>query len=926
MLFKFQMLIFEYINIETMNALKLLILLLLSSLMSNASSYYFSTSMGDDSRTAVEAQHLQTPWKTLAKLNAFMPSLQSGDSVLFKCGDVFEGMLIIQKSGTNAKPLVFGSYGTGNKPVISGLTNLKNWKNSNGIWETTCNNCKSNENIVVINNHQQILGRYPNADAGNKGYRIFKKHNGTNQIFDSTLPASPSWTGADIVIRTNHWILDRLHITKDSAGWLSFSPSATYPLMDNSGFIIENSLSSLDQKGEWYFNPLSKTLSIFYGSDSLPLATVEASVIDTLVKIQNQKYISFNNLCFKGSNMKTFQVDNTQNISIVDCSIIFSGMDAITGYGIKNILIKNDSISYINNNVLFSYSCTNATITNNVIKNNALFAGMGQGDDGNYNIINISGSHNSIINNNIDSTGYIPISFSGDSTLVKNNVINYFGLVKDDVGGIYTWTGAGNQSGKGSVIEGNIILNGIGCSAGAYYQPINAMASGIYMDDNTSNVHISGNTVAHCAWSGVFLHNNHNIICNNNTFFNNGNGLGISHQNETCIGCVMQNNTVNNNIFFSKTQEQSVADIGTFKTDIAILASLDSNYYCRPVDEDFDMLVADSLTSNSLSLKDWQQAYGKDIHSKSSPLHFPYYTLSSLIGKNQFSNGTFTSNIGGLYCWSPQGNCNTSWQSKSKLDGGALKFSFISKSNKQNQTYIIIGAGTTDSTKNYVVRFSLLGSKKGKSVGIFLRQSKAPYANLTKMKFVKIDTLRTENEILFTRPISESDASIGFQLNEEDSTIWFDNIGLFVADVSITNPDDYIRFEYNATKSIKTFSIEDTMFDVKQHQYTGTISLKPFSSIILMKRSSLDSSFKPTLIRNILQSNQTLYPNPTSKSFSIDLDKPAQISLYSLNRILLKKQNITGKECISLDGIQKGMYLVKIQTKDGIITKSLIVE
>lgn len=80
--------------------------------------YYFSTTDGDDSRTSTQAQNAATPWKTLSKLNSFFSSLNAGDSVLFKKGDVFVGKFTVSKSGSIGSPITIASYATGNAPVF----------------------------------------------------------------------------------------------------------------------------------------------------------------------------------------------------------------------------------------------------------------------------------------------------------------------------------------------------------------------------------------------------------------------------------------------------------------------------------------------------------------------------------------------------------------------------------------------------------------------------------------------------------------------------------------------------------------------------------------------------------------------------------------------------------------------------------------
>src|SRR6058998_2219641 len=93
----------------------------------NATNYYFSSSQGDDSRSSSQAQNSSTPWKSIDKLNSFLSSIKAGDQILFKSGDTFYGSISTTKSGTSSAPITFSSYGSGAKPVITGLTTVSSW-------------------------------------------------------------------------------------------------------------------------------------------------------------------------------------------------------------------------------------------------------------------------------------------------------------------------------------------------------------------------------------------------------------------------------------------------------------------------------------------------------------------------------------------------------------------------------------------------------------------------------------------------------------------------------------------------------------------------------------------------------------------------------------------------------------------------------
>ncbi len=88
---------------------------------SNFNIYYFSAT-GDDANDG----SIGSPWQTLAKATAIadLPGnggiLQPGDKVLFRAGDTFEGNFLLRCSGSEQAPIEISSYGSGEKPIISG--------------------------------------------------------------------------------------------------------------------------------------------------------------------------------------------------------------------------------------------------------------------------------------------------------------------------------------------------------------------------------------------------------------------------------------------------------------------------------------------------------------------------------------------------------------------------------------------------------------------------------------------------------------------------------------------------------------------------------------------------------------------------------------------------------------------------------------
>jgi hypothetical protein len=81
---------------------------------------FYVSSGGSDSNTVAQAQSTATPWRTFAGVNANMSAFQPGDSILFKRGETFtDRTLTIGKSGISGRPITFGAYGTGDKPIFT---------------------------------------------------------------------------------------------------------------------------------------------------------------------------------------------------------------------------------------------------------------------------------------------------------------------------------------------------------------------------------------------------------------------------------------------------------------------------------------------------------------------------------------------------------------------------------------------------------------------------------------------------------------------------------------------------------------------------------------------------------------------------------------------------------------------------------------
>ena len=93
---------------------------------------YFVSTSGDDSSSGTDPDH---PWETLAKVESMASTFVPGDVIAFKRGDAwYESLRYGGPDGSSSDPIIFTSYGTGERPVISG------WGVFSGTWEDQGNN------------------------------------------------------------------------------------------------------------------------------------------------------------------------------------------------------------------------------------------------------------------------------------------------------------------------------------------------------------------------------------------------------------------------------------------------------------------------------------------------------------------------------------------------------------------------------------------------------------------------------------------------------------------------------------------------------------------------------------------------------------------------------------------------------------------
>lgn len=805
--------------------------------------YYVATA-GNDLNNGTS---VRTPFQSLTKVNSL--TLQPGDSVLFRRGDTFRGTLLIRQSGTREKPIRFDAYGSGYKPVLAGSVPVGNWtKKEANIWQAPCPSCGPQVTGLYRNGIAQPMGRYPNPDAPNRGSLTIQAHAGTHQL-TSQQTLTTDWTGGEVVARPTDWIIDRALITQQNGNALTINNPSTYSLADGWGFFIQNHPATLDQTGEWYYQPTTQRIQIYDDQGNPNEQFMTATAAGVVIDMTNVAHISIGHLRITQARTTNLSALNVSDLVLNHDDFTDSGEDGVLIQGVgHDILIENSTITNCNNSGVYIGDYQNVSFRRNTIRHIGMRPGQGKSGDGQYTALQSAATqHTQIENNVIDSVGYNGITVLNNTTIRQNRITN-FCMTKSDGGGIYLWNG-GQRSMYGIRVESNSIRRGVG-TPGSLATDVASGAHGIFLDDCVEGVVITNNTVADCQGAGIYLNAVSRVNLVGNTCFNNSVGqLVLYNYGQQCLP---RSNTLKENILIAKTPTQSAAGYISGMNDLAQFGSMAHNYYARPFNDVSTIrAVYNRTVVGDLSLAQWQSQFGQDLSSSSSPIAYDDYAVKSLSGTNHFSP-SLAGTTDGWETWSLYNNGRTTWKAGSGRTGGSLTVDFPRSSGQSDsylQAYKNIAAVAP--SKSYLVQFDVT-APAGKKVTVFIRQRQSPYQDLTRRYEFLAGPIRKAYAFALTVSAREANPLLTFQTGEDEQPVRLDNIRLQEATIKPVDPDELIRLVDNPTATDSTVVLTDSYRDVKNHYYAHQLILKPFTSVILLR-----DSLPPVDVRLSLRAERT---------------------------------------------------------------------
>jgi len=795
-------------------------------------SFYLSAEGSDDADGRSEGD----AWRSLARLQAAVDdgTVPVGSRILLRRGDVFGGTLRLGESGPgpggrgrpDAAPFTLGAFGDEPAvPVLDAAEDLTGWEPTGpGQWTAHCTTCDDTQPLVLVDGGLTPLARWPNADEGD-GYRYFTAQEGQGVVIDDGLPAaSPTsdWVGAELVVRSVPWVLDRLPVANQTGNRLTLAQPASYPLYVGFGYFLQNHRAALDQPGEWVWDAADRTVTVQADTEPAP-GSVEAVAAPAVLDLSGSQGAEVRGLALRGG--RTGLAAPACTGLSVDELTVTATATGIDLAGCVEATVTTASVSNVADIGLDAHPCIDCTITGSSITAVALQAGLGGGGDGHYLAARIGGADLVFEGNTVDDVGYLGIDVR-DRATVRGNMVLRFNQVKSDGGGIYVFQASD------VVIADNLVGYAPGTTAGT---PLGTPEThGIYVDDQSRRVAITGNTVLDVGSSGIYLHNAADVTVTGNTVVGPGEAgvlLGDDDLGDVVVsGLDVQDNTV----VVDGRQAMALTAFTTANPPnpgyLAGLGTIDRNRWCGVL-ADAQFGIRQPGTNAAGLLADWQQLSGYDRASGCAvPARTPFAAAADA-GPEQVGNGHLDNGIDGWFGW-PEGDLQASWDQ----GGGARGSPGLRVGHGGNGPVVHIDTGIGDVTPGvtYRVRFSARG-QAGSSMRVYLRQAGPPYTELAPAMRVLLTPEAADRELFYTAEVGDGSSLLIFELATPGTVAWLDDVSVVPVDGPPLTLGELVTVETNPSPSPRTITVTTDGTDAAGTAYRAgqQVELAPYTSLVL---------------------------------------------------------------------------------------------
>jgi hypothetical protein len=767
--------------------------------------------------------------------------------------------------------VVFGAYGSGEAPVLSGLTSLTNWQPvGSNRWQTTCTFCGDRTDLLLLNGEARSYARYPNRDEGDEGYLYFDAAVGRSSLTDDALAAGSNWTGAELVIRSIAWVLDRYPIIGQQGGTLSLGPARDETLYDfevGYGYFIQNHPAALDREGEWVYDAATKTITLYLSSDPNQ-QRIETATPGFILSLTNLAFVELRDLALHGGTTFALDILNCEGVRLTNLQVLHGAADGIQ---ITNCTDLDLGYSHIHQHLthgLRLWNCNACLVHHNRLESIGLLPGMGRGGDLQYNGVYFQGAQSVFEYNTLQDIGYNPVALSGAVT-ARYNLIQRYALVKVDSGALGTYYNRDSQ------IIGNIVLYGLGSDAAIPWGT--PAVNGIYIDDNSEDILVQDNVVGYVGSNGIVLHNTRNIQVLNNTVFGAGE-YGIIVTDDNLGSLESTDSLIQNNRVFGLGTDSAPLRVQTSLLGedwLSRLGTLTNNRYCNPTRSNpVSVAFQPNWFTRELSLGGWQARYGYDAGSSDCGLRYPSHIESGTTGGNRLLNTTMESTINEWYGW-PDSSLEMNWDARW---GGSLRMG-----NRGNAPSVLVyqRVGGVEAGQVFRVRFRAQAETPDTAVAVYLQQAGPDYLWRSEPVRFLTDTVDRVYTVYVTATTADPDLRLTFDLPQSEQTVrlWVDDVEVIPVLAEPVGLEQVARLEVNPDTTPLSITLDNHAYrdlDGVLYGPGSGVTIPPYSGMILVREPLTPNATPvpptPSATLTAAPPTPTLFPTPTVADYTVRME------------------------------------------------------
>lgn len=892
--------------------------LLLVSISVFGANYYLSSG-GNDGNSGTSPFDA---WQTIDQLNSI--SLLPGDSVLFECGSIFRGEIIIASGGTESAPIYFGKYGSGSLPVISGAGVVTGWSLYSGN-TYQASSAESPANLFE-NDKQMTIARYPNT-----GFLHITDGIGNSGFVDTTLTQSNGyWNKANVKMRVNDRRWGMSTVDSFSSQTIALHSNVFDSIGNGFGYYFDNLFSEIDTANEWYYDSLSQ--NIFFiapGFVDPSNLKVEASVLDNGIWIQNGAgYVVVENMFFEKQKFSAIKITSaTEQISINHCNFrLQGGLGVSAPDGVAGLNVSHNTFKDINGLAVSLNNIHGGNISYNSISRIGMVPGYDFSSVNTMSAIELLNSDSIALTDNlIDTIGGMGIFLGTTNSEISRNVFRNCLNFVNELGCVYLFGFEENSC----FFNHNMVLN-MTQDISSLPPQREMLTAGIYLDAAAYENTLDSNTVAK-AQEGIIIGRGckenslrGNLIygCSESQLiFVEGDSLGTTAGNK-----------VFSNVFYSINENSDIVKLSSrFHTFQPAL--FDSNYYFNPYA--YHVLKTE-LGPNGYafptyySLSQWQTVIGMNQNSHSTFFNRNRFSVLDSSSSNLISNSYFTNNFDG-WISDASDTFDILLDNSTPLDFGCLKLVFVTSS--PDTAYGVNTSGfEMDSWQLYQFHLSNYSTESGNVVIKSKENDNFKGDYVAPPQAFPFDNSRHDYDGFIIPSNTCLNCLLDFEINGLDSVVWLDNITLYKVSAILQVPEKKSRLFINASDSSVTFNLGDSIFfNLDQVSISTSITLDPYSSAVLI----FDSSMIMYVHENVTSHSLKIFPNPVLRGGAINILIPqvsndCEISICDLEgEKVFNKMVFAAKKNFEIripPFISTGAYFISAKNKYGVWSGKIVVQ